>query len=92
MTAQTELFAKPRKHTKLTGEGYAATPGTGPAGETCKTCQHLCTMTLSGRRRVFKCGVVPRRHWKPTTDIVKHAPACLHWAGETKQKTGDDNG
>ncbi len=92
MTEQSELFTKPRKHTQLRGEGYAANPGSGPADETCGTCSHLRAMSLARGRRVFKCGVLHTRHWKPNTDIVKHAPACLHWAGESQQSKGQNNG
>lgn len=55
--------------------GYAALPGTGPTGETCKTCgnhrarqfakvYHKCTLTETGGA---------------TTDIRVSSPACAKW-------------
>lgn len=56
---------------------YAAPPGTGPAGETCGSCRHICRHP-SGRYR--KCGVV-RALWThgPGTDIKARSPACAKW-------------
>lgn len=77
MPDQTELFPKPRKHTVLRGLGYAATPGSGPAGETCKGCAHLKRREFSGRT-VNKCGL-NKKNWGPSTDIRLDAPSCVHW-------------
>lgn len=65
-----------RKKTVL--RGYAAAPGTGPKGETCKSCRHY-----SGHRRskiYRKCGLV-RARWTggPGTDILARSPACSYW-------------
>lgn len=65
-----------RKPTKP--NGYAAPPGTGPAGETCKTCEHYSGRRLSKIYR--KCGLV-RERWTggPGTDIFARSPACRYW-------------
>lgn len=59
--------------------GYAAPPGTGPAGETCKTCQHYCR-TGGHAKHYLKCGRT-RHAWThgPGTDIKAGAPACKFW-------------
>ena len=54
------------------GNGYAADPGTGPAGETCGSCAHY----EPGRFK--KCGI-GRKSNGPGTDILKSAPACHRW-------------
>ncbi|WP_146617675.1 hypothetical protein [Rhodoplanes serenus] len=55
--------------------GYAALPGTGPAGETCGACRHI----VRGRRW-RKCELA-RALWThgPGTDIRAGAPACRQW-------------
>lgn len=58
--------------------GYAALPGTGPAGETCRTCAHLAHC---GRRgRYLKC-LLERARWTcgPGTDVRASSPACSKW-------------
>lgn len=63
--------------------GYADMPGTGPEGETCKTCAHIArTATRSGK--VFrKCGL-NKGNWThgPGSDIRAGAPACSKWEAE----------
>lgn len=58
--------------------GYAAVPGTGPAGETCKTCRHIVRRHYA--KTYIKCGLM-RRHWTGgiATDIRAKAPACRRW-------------
>lgn len=59
--------------------GYAYVPGTGPAGETCKTCAHLAHVR-SGKKVFLKC--LLRKHgWTcgPGTDILAKSPACKFW-------------
>jgi hypothetical protein len=57
--------------------GHAAPPGTGPAGETCRTCKWL--RKVNGGRRVYsKCGL-GRISAGPGTDIRLKDPACRHW-------------
>ncbi|MEO5336893.1 MAG: hypothetical protein H7841_08365 [Magnetospirillum sp. WYHS-4] len=62
-------------------KGYAARPGGGPQGETCKTCRHR---TGHGRGRTYhKCGLVKCGLVKWTfgagTDIKVGSPACQFW-------------
>lgn len=82
MPEQSEIFGKPRRHTRLKGTGYAGTPGTGPAGETCKTCAQLRAhvRTYGSRtRRWYKCARV-KVTYSADTDIRLDAPACHAWA------------
>lgn len=60
--------------------GTAAKPGTGPFGETCKTCAHY-VVTRPGAGKYRKCGLM-RQHWTggPGTDIKASYPACKFWA------------
>jgi len=59
--------------------GYAAAPGSGPAGQTCGTCAHYCSVGGSSRRYP-KCGLM-RQHWThgPGSDIKKRMTACSRW-------------
>lgn len=64
--------------------GYAAPPGTGPAGETCGTCSHCSVRvhTSAGRNRKFyKCGVMVQT-WSfcRSTDVLASSPACRLFA------------
>jgi hypothetical protein len=74
-------------------KGYAATPGTGPAGETCKTCLHYTHGRNSdGRGKKFpKCGLM-RPIWThgPGTDIKASSPACAKFepAGQRTRSPG----
>src|ERR1043166_2106187 len=58
--------------------GHAAPPGTGPAGETCKTCEHYTLRKWAKAYR--KCGLM-REHWTSggRTDIRARDPACRLW-------------
>lgn len=62
-----------------TAKGYAALPGSGPAGETCGSCAHVVRRRLA--RTYLKCGLM-RRGWTGGTasDVRKSAPACSRWA------------
>lgn len=55
--------------------GYAAPPGTGPAGETCGSCKHIWRTA-----RFRKCEL-RRRAWThgPGSDILAKSPACKQW-------------
>lgn len=59
--------------------GYAAQPGTGPAGESCRSCKFRCTVCMGGKNW-HKCGLLKHR-WTsgPGTDIRLKSPACEHW-------------
>ena len=73
----TDLFGDPiREPIKGTvPAGYAALPGTGPAGETCGSCAHA-----SRRHRYAKCRLL-RARWTHgiKTDIRLRTPACSRW-------------
>ncbi len=58
--------------------GHAWKPGTGPDGETCKTCAHYTLRTFAKTYR--KCGLM-RAHWTggPGSDIKASDPACKKW-------------
>jgi len=57
-------------------KGYRAPPGSGPEGETCRTCAYIKVNQQS--RRYYKCGLVPMTHG-PATDIRLKSPACSFW-------------
>lgn len=95
MTATLDLFGVPiterqapapvvngvrkRGPTKL--RGYAAPPGSGPAGETCRTCAFYSGVRHAKTYR--KC-LLMRPQWTggPGTDILARSPACTHWRKE----------
>lgn len=56
--------------------GHAARPGTGPAGETCKTCNHYRLKRLAKTYR--KCGLVNSSN-TANGDIRAKDPACSFW-------------
>jgi hypothetical protein len=69
------MNAKPAGNPK----GYAAMPGTGPAGETCKSCGHLYRNRLA--KTYLKCGLM-KAHWTggAGTDVLARSPACRNWS------------
>lgn len=69
-------YAKQRDRTKM--RGHAAPPGTGPKGETCRTCLHYTVKQMSKAYR--KCALTKTR-WTggPGTDIRAKDPACAKW-------------
>jgi hypothetical protein len=65
--------AKPQKR------GYAAAPGSGPVGETCRSCAHY--RSVNGGSKTFpKCNLM-RASWNHSygSDILAKAPACREW-------------
>lgn len=68
--------------------GYAAPPGTGPAGETCRSCIHAYLHHSSGSKNWYKCDLV-----KPTrgaaTDLRLKWAACSRW-GKRNDLAGSD--
>jgi hypothetical protein len=60
--------------------GHAAAPGTGPAGQSCGTCRHLCRIKYA--KTYLKCGLMKSR-WTggPGTDIRAKDAACARWEG-----------
>jgi len=75
---------KKRKNTQA--NGYATTPGTGPEGETCKTCE-LCTKIEYHDKNYYKCGKV-RNLWTHGTgsDIRLRSPACSQWEAKKNDR------
>lgn len=59
--------------------GHAMPPGTGPDGETCRSCRHATRVGLA-TKDVHKCGA-NRRRWSASviTDIRLRDPACQKW-------------
>jgi len=76
----------PKERRKLTGRsnrqpnGYAWKPGSGPQGETCKSCRHIVRVQSDGGHTFRKCALM-EAHWTrgPGSDIKASAPACRHW-------------
>ena len=60
--------------------GYAAPPGTGPVGETCKSCQHSVRLSANTSGTYRKCALM-RENWTggPGSDILFRSPACRKW-------------
>jgi hypothetical protein len=59
--------------------GYAAQPGSGPAGQRCNTCRHY--QRVSGGNRAWpKCALMAHA-WThgPGSDIKAKTPACRRW-------------
>lgn len=68
-----------KKKRDETPKGYAARPGSGPAGETCKTCIHA-QLSHTYRHRYWKCDIIQHRWTRgPGTDIRLKSPACSFW-------------
>lgn len=65
----------PRGKHYVQQRGYAAPPGTGPAGETCASCQHIMRT-----EKYRKCSL-NRARWTggPGSDILARAAACSKW-------------
>lgn len=78
-----DLFGEPIPLPRRTPRprGYAARPGGGPKGETCRSCRHYCRLPSGGGRKHFlKCGLL-EANWThgPGTDIKAGSPACCLW-------------
>lgn len=73
------LGAFKRRRGAKTYNGHAAMPGTGPLGETCKTCKWL-SGRQGGRKTFYKCALM-RHKWSmtPATDIRLSDLACNRW-------------
>jgi len=68
--------ARERRRRKDRPKGYARAPGSGPAGEFCRTCMHAKRSPF--HNAYWKCGLVkPTRG--PGTDIRLKSPACSRW-------------
>lgn len=82
----TDIFGEPlvvriseAKRKPTEPKGYAAVPGTGPAGETCRSCRHKVASNWTAKR-YLKCALM-QAHWTggPGTDIRAGSPACARW-------------
>lgn len=64
---------------RVTPGGYAARPGTGPEGESCKTCAH-CVLRSGTKGRYYKCALM-RAEWTGGrgSDVAYRSPACAKW-------------
>lgn len=81
------VSAGERKRKPTKPNGYAARPGSGPAGHTCGDCEHK--QRVCGGSKVFsKCGLC-ERNWThgPGSDIRVKSPACQFWVPVQKDPT-----
>jgi hypothetical protein len=71
-----------RKRREPVPRGYAALPGTGPAGETCRSCKHYTRREMA--KTYLKCGLMTA-YWTGGggSDIRAKSPACRHWEPQT---------
>lgn len=69
--------SRKRKRKPTQPKGYAALPGTGPEGKTCKDCRHKETHSNTGAKSWIKCAAIKAK-WThgPGTDIRAGSPAC----------------
>lgn len=72
----------PLKGRKLV-TAYPAEPGTGPSGETCKTCKFKVKIRMGGVW--YKCEKM-RPHWSCSarTDIKMRSAACSYFEGRSQ--------
>jgi hypothetical protein len=65
-----------RKQVRTHGTPYPV--GSGPAGETCRTCKHL--RRIKRANTYIKCGLM-ERYWTggAGTDVKAKWPACKAW-------------
>lgn len=77
-----------RKSKSPEAAGYAALPGTGPEGETCKSCDHL-TQIRGYAKRFYKCRLM-QRVWTngKKTDVLVRSPACAQWTVAVQDEGG----
>lgn len=69
-------------------KGYASPPGTGPVGETCRSCLHYRSV-CGGSKNFPKCNL-RRATWTSGygTDILARAPACRMWEARAQEQEG----
>lgn len=67
--------------------GYAALPGTGPAGETCGSCKYMARCGNGGSKTWRKCELMQLK-WTggPKTDVLARSPACRRWEAAERAK------
>lgn len=66
--------ARPHVAKVKRSEGYAAAPGTGPFGETCRTCRHLCG--VRGNEYASACAIGKKGPYGARLYISPTAAAC----------------
>ena len=77
---QRELFGGlPPATGKYAARGYAAAPGTGPLGETCRTCKHCFDSGAHSHRIFYKCGLSRCQSRTKNGDVSTRSPACAKW-------------
>lgn len=71
------VIEQAKRHTRR--RGHAGDPGSGPKGQTCRSCEHY-THQGNVAGSYPKCGLV-RANWTrgPGTDIRARDPACDKW-------------
>lgn len=69
-----------KKRCNTRANGYAARPGTGPQGETCKSCRHKHANEMHSGRVFWKCGLM-KHCWTGGrgSDVLMSSPACSRW-------------
>lgn len=74
---------KTRRKTPIP-RGHAGSPGSGPKGESCKTCQHLCRIKMG--KTYLKC-ILTKSQWTcgPGSDVRAKDAACWKWESKTSQ-------
>ena len=77
MTMPTLGDYRPRKGGPGKARGYAAPPGSGPKGETCRGCKHLGHVQPN-LRKFYKCRLTKWTGGK-ASDVLINSPACLAW-------------
>lgn len=77
---ETPLTSQAKRHDP-TPYGYARPPGTGPAGETCGTCEHHVIKRMA--KNYHKCALAKAK-WTGgrKSDILVRSPACSAWIAE----------
>jgi len=81
--SESDLWNQPmgafkRKRSNTKPNGHAGSPGSGPKGETCGTCKHLCRVQYA--KTYLKCELV-RSQWThgPGSDVRAKDAACWKW-------------
>lgn len=66
------------KRRRSTSRSHPDLPGTGPTGETCKSCANLARLQYA--KVYLKCELM-RAYWTggPGTDVRAGDPACRRW-------------
>jgi len=68
----------PASGPKKLDRAHPMTTGSGPDGETCKSCKHCTRSESHARKRFYKCGLM-RATRGSATDIRLKDPACGRW-------------